>query len=367
MKIAVIGSRGIPVTYSGIETHLEHICPRMVQKGHYVTVYCKRQLDHHHRFYKGVRLKKIPSLNTKHFETLTRAFISVFAEMVSDSDIVHFHAMGPSILAFLPRWLNKKTVVTVHGLDWQRQKWGKAATICLKASEWTSARFCQATICVSKTLKSYYDHKYQINSWYVPNGVEIPDVIAPQKIKAFGLKQNDYILFLSRLVPEKGVHYLIKAYQKLNTKKKLVIAGGAGHTKGYVKKIQNYASGNNNIIFTGFVSGTTLQELFSNAYLFVLPSEVEGLPIVLLEALSYGITPLVSDIPENKEVLNNCGFTFKNKNIESLADYLNYLVKHPGVVKATGKKGREQVERKYNWNKITDKTEQIYYHILNNG
>ena len=270
MKIAMIGSRGIPVTYSGIETHLERLCPRLVQRGLDLVVYGKQNDSYQNNHFQGVRLRQVPAIPTKHLETLSRSFISVLHEVFAQNDIVHFHALGPSVLAFLPKACFKRTLVTVHGLDWQRAKWGRFATGCLKAAEWTSANFCDATICVSRCLKDYYSDKYKLEAWYVPNGVDIPYLRPADIIKSMGLESRRYILFLSRLVPEKGAHYLIEAFRQLNTRMKLVIAGGPGHTQAYVDDIKALAARDDRILFTGFVSGRTLSELFSNAYLYVL-------------------------------------------------------------------------------------------------
>jgi glycosyltransferase involved in cell wall biosynthesis len=364
MKIAMIGSRGIPVTYSGIETHLEQLCPRLVARGHHLRVYCKEDLDFTGDLFQGVHLRRAPAIATKHLETLTRSFISVIMELWAENDIVHFHALGPSVFAILPRICRKRAVVTVHGLDWQRAKWGRFATACLKAGEWTSAQFCDATICVSRGLKEYYIQKYGNSAWYVPNGVNIPDPLPPDSIKVFGLDRKNYILFLSRLVPEKGCHYLIEAFNKIDTSMKLVIAGGAGHTEAYVRYLKDLARNNDRIIFTGFVSGDILKELFSNAYLYVLPSEIEGLPISLLEAMSYALCVLTSDIPENLEITSDCGFSFRNKDPLSLQTTLEILLADSSLVDEKGKIGKEKVIQEYNWDIIAEQTERVYLRIF---
>ncbi len=363
MKIAMLGSRGIPVTYSGIETHLEKLCPRLVEKGHRLVVYCKADMDFKKGRYKGVELKRLPAVNTKHLETLSRTMLAIYREMLSENDIVHFHALGPSIFALLPRAVHKRTVVTVHGLDWQRAKWGKFARLCLKYGEWTSAHFSDATICVSRVLQNYYHQKHGIDARYIPNGVCIPTPLPPKNIGAFGLQPNNYILFMSRLVPEKGCHYLIRAFNQLNTSMKLVIAGGAGHTRDYVSHLRDLAGAHNQIVFTGFVSGNTLKELFSHAYIYVLPSEIEGLPISLLEALSYGLCVVTSDIPENLEIIKNCGFSFKSKDVTGLKAVLAGLLAAPDRVKEAGQRGRQMVRCDYDWDVIADQTERVYRHI----
>ena len=364
MRIAMIGSRGIPVTYSGVETHLAELCPRLARMGHHVVVYGKADIDYRGTVYQGVHLRRVPAIPTKHLETLSRTFVSTCKELVSESDIVHFHCLGPSVFAFLPRVFSKKTVVTVHGLDWQRAKWGHFATSCLKLGEWTSAHLPDATICVSHVLKSYYDQKYGISAWYVPNGVNIPARLLSKDIKAFGLNRKEYILFLSRLVPEKGCEYLIRAFNQIDTCMKLVIAGGPGHTEGYVHKLKTLASINDRIIFTGFVSGNTLGELFSNAYLYVLPSEIEGLPISLLEALGYGICVVTSDIPENLEISQHYGFSFKNRDVSDLKRVLEELLADRRLVEEMGKLGRERIQREYSWDRIAKQTENVYQRVI---
>lgn len=364
MKIAMIGSRGIPVTYSGIETHLEELCPRLVRKGHRLVVYCKADMDYRESRYQGVELKRLPAVHTKHLETLSRTLLAVYYELASQNDIVHFHALGPSVFAFLPKAFQKRTVVTVHGLDWQRTKWGRFASLCLRAGEWTSAHFSDATICVSRVLQEYYHRKHGIKARYIPNGVSIPTQLPPKNIDAFGLEPRKYILFLSRLVPEKGCHYLVRAFQELDTSMKLVIAGGAGHTEEYVRRLKNLAGANDRIVFTGFVSGRTLRELFSQAYLYVLPSEIEGLPISLLEALSFGLCVVTSDIPENLEVVRNCGYSFKSRDVSELKTLLANLLDNPELVRQAGLRSLETVRFNYNWDIIADQTEKVYRHIL---
>jgi len=361
LKIAMLGSRGIPVTYSGVETYLKEICHRLVERGHQVTVYTKANLNYKRDIYKGVFLKRLPSLNTKHLETLTRLFGSLWQEMFSDSDIVHFHALGPSIFSLLPRVVSKKAIATIHGLDWQRAKWGWFATQTLKFGEYASARFPNKTISVSQTIADYYQKKYHNQTVYIPNGVNIPVLKEAQLIKEYGLEAQKFLLFLSRLVPEKGAQYLIEAYKRLDTSLKLVIAGGSGYTDKYVKQLHNLSQNDPNIIFTGFVSGDLLTELFSNAYLYVLPSEIEGLPIALLEAMSFGLCVVTSNIPENISVTKNTyGRSFYNKDVSDLENTLKELVLNPHLVKTIGEKSRVHVNEHYNWDRITDQLEELY-------
>ena len=357
----MVGSRGIPARYSGIEKALEELCPRLVQRGHQVTIYARPNASCNQSFFKGVRIRSLPAINTKHLETFSRVLLSLLLEMGEDNDIVHFHALGPAVFSYIPRLYSSKTVVTIQGLDWQRKKWGWAARLFLKGGEYASATFPNATIVVSKVLKKYYDTKYHVQTTYIPNGVSIPSLKKPNLINKYGLTPKKYLFFASRLVPEKGCHYLIEAFKKLETNMKLIIAGSSSHTDTYLRQLQASSKEHPNILFTGFVSGDLLAELFSNAYLYVLPSEIEGLSLSLLEAMSYGLCAVTSDIPENIGVTQNrFGYSFRNKDVDDLAEKLTCLLQQPDQVWAVGQESRKHVSEHYNWDCITDQTEAVY-------
>lgn len=356
----MVGSRGIPAAYSGIEKALEEICPRLVQRGHQVSVYASTSIPG--RKFQGVDIKQVPAIETKHLETLTRVILSLGHEIFSNSEIVHFHALGPSVFSILPRALGKKTVATVHGLDWQREKWGWVARQALKMGEFASARFPSATIVVSPVLQEYYQTKYGVHPAFIPNGINPPKVREPERIREeYGLAGADYLFFASRLVPEKGCHYLIDAFRQLDTDKKLVIAGGSGHTDEYVAQLHQAAQDIPNILFTGYVSGAKLEELFSNAYIYILPSDIEGLSVSLLEAMSYRLCVVTSDIPENVYVTHEkYGFSFRQGDVSDLASVLSSLLSRPDLVAATGDKAQKHVLEHYTWDRIVDQLEAVY-------
>jgi glycosyltransferase involved in cell wall biosynthesis len=359
----MIGQKGIPAASGGVERHVEELGRRLVQKGHEVTVYCrpyytKSELTE----YKGINLVLKNSINSKHLDAISHTFVSSIDTLMRNYDIVHYHAIGPATLSFIPKMLGKKVIVTVHGLDWQREKWGKFAKMYLKLGEMASAIFPNRTIVVSKVLKEYYKNKYGIDSVAIPNGVDILDKRPPEIIKRWGLEQGNYVLFLARLVPEKGCHHLLKAWRKVKTSKKLVIAGGSSHSDDYVYQLHKEAPGN--VIFTGHVQGQTLVELFSNAYIYVLPSEIEGLPISLLEGMSYSLPCLVSDIPENIEALDDTGFSFVSKNANDLASKLQMLVDSPEMILEAGQKAFNRVSSQYSWHKVVESTEKVYEEVL---
>ena len=362
MKIAMIGSRGIPETYSGIETALKAMCPRLAARGHEVTVYCRSYYGVPDE-YEGVRLISLPSINTKHLDTISHVALCTAHSLFQDFDIIHFHALGPTLLAWLPRAMGRKVVATVQGLDWQRAKWAAVARRTLQLAERTSARLPHRTVVVSKVLQSYYETRYGSSVVYIPNGVEMAVRRPPYLLRQeYGLTGDDYILFASRLVPEKGCHYLLEAYSKLDSSIKLVIAGEGVHTEDYVASLKEMARPG--VIFTGYLSGELLAELFSNAYLYVLPSEMEGLSLSLLEAMSYELCVLSSDIPENREVIQDHGFTFRSGDANSLAQVLDHLLHEEDLVRKYRVKARARVQEEYNWDNITDLTDQLYQSLF---
>jgi len=369
MKIAIIGQKGIPSHSGGVEKHVEDLSTRLVKCGHKVLVYTRpsytdKELAEH----KGVKLISLPSVSTKHLDAITHTFRACLDVIKRDVDVIHFHSIGPSSLILLIKLLRPDLpiVATFHCKDYFHQKWGILARLYLKFGEFVACRVADETIVVSKTLKIYVAKKYNKLVNYAPNGVLPAKNVALNNIKYLQVKKNGYILYVGRLVRHKGVHYLIEAFKRLKTDKKLVIVGGSAHTDDYVKYLKNIAADNKNIIFTGAQTGRTLAELFSNAYLFVQPSKSEGLSIALLEAMSYGKTTLVSDIPENKEVIDYTGFTFRNKNTADLMGKLNALLRNPEVVKNMGAMQKERVASNYNWQNIVDKVQKIYNNAVLN-
>jgi glycosyltransferase involved in cell wall biosynthesis len=363
MKIAMIGLRGIPAKSGGVENVVEHLAPLLVKLGHDVTVYCRNPYcDKQPKTWKGVKLKYLPTINTKYTEAFSHSFLSTLDIIPKHYDIIHYHAMGNGLFSTIPKMLGKKTVVTLHGLDYEREKWGIAAKTYLKISE--KMMDPDAIISVSKKIKDHYKKTYNKNIEFIPNGVDIKKPLPIKSLNRFNLKKDNYILFLSRIVPEKEVHTLIQAYKKLDTNIKLVIAGDATHTDEYLKEAKALAKENKNIIFTGPLYGKDKIEAFSNALFFVLPSTIEGMPIVLLEAMSFGLTPLVSDIKENLAVIEDVGFSFKVRDIKDLSKKLEYLIKNKSLVKNKGRSAKALVKKKYQWQRIAKQTLKLYKNVL---
>jgi glycosyltransferase involved in cell wall biosynthesis len=363
MRIAIVGTKGIPATWGGIERHVEELATRFVGMGHEVTVYCRPYYTTTDEpTYKGIRLKKLPTLKSKNYDAITHTFVSTLHLLAESYDIVHYHAIGPATMSVIPRILGKKTVATVHGLDWQREKWGRRARTYLKFGEVAAVRFPHATIAVSRFLKDYLEKKYHRPVNYIPSAVSDPVYLPPSAIRSYGLEGNDYVLFVARLVPEKGAHFLIEAFNRLDTDKKLVIAGGSSHSDEYVEKLK--AAAGDRVIFTGYVYGDELHELYSNAYCYAHPSTIEGMPITLLEAVAYGRCIIASDIPPNIEVVRDNGIVFESKNVDDLYQSLRTAIDNPSLVSELGRRVQSMGVAEYSYDTIAAKTERLYAAVI---
>lgn len=369
MKIAMLGHKRVPSREGGVEVVVEQLSTRMVQLGN--KVICYNRSGHHIsgrkydskklKEYKGVRLKKVPTINKKGLAAVTSSFFAALFSAFGEYDIVHFHAEGPCAMMWLPKLFGKRCVATIHGLDWQRDKWKGAASKYIMSGEKAAVRYADEIIVLSKNVQRYFEEKYGRKTVYIPNGIERPEKQSAQVItKKFGLYGNDYILFLGRLVPEKGVAELISAFKMINTNKKLVIAGGSSDTQKYMQELMNIADGDERIIFTGFVEGQTLDELFSNTYLYCLPSKLEGMPLSLLEAMSYGCCCLTSDIPECTSVVENMAPVFKLSDPDALKILLQQLCDDPTIVDGYKANAADFICKKYNWDDIVYKTLDLY-------
>lgn len=363
MKIAMIGQKGIPSRAGGVEIHVEELAAGLVKAGVQVDVYCRKYYCKNRvKEHRGIRLYYIPTINTKHLDAIIYTFLATMIALGRGYDVFHYHACGPSSLCWIPKLFGKKVVCTTHGLDWKRAKWGAIAQDYIKFGEKVIARHADEVVVLNEPMKDYFQETYGRKTNIIPNGVEEPVLLEAELIKEkWGLEKENYILFLGRLVPEKGIHYLIEAYQQSGTDKKLVIAGGSSHSDDYVERLAAMSIDNDNIIMTGFVSGRLLEELYSNAFLYVLPSDVEGLPISLLEAMSYKRSCLVSDIKENVTTGGNTIFTFHQGNVKDLTKQLKLIDNlEPEMVRVKGREAGEYVLDTYRWEVIVDKTLNVY-------
>ena len=372
MKIAMIGQKGIPTIYGGIERHVEELSLELAKIGHDVLVYARS-------WYTPKAIKKVEnvriihtlSLQTKHLDAITHTFTSTINAIRQKPDVIHYHGVGPSLLAIIPKIFAPKikVVVTSHCLDRYHQKWGLIARLVLRLGEWTAIKYAHQTITVSKTLKDYYLNEFREKTIYLPNGITaVPEHPGSALIEnKWDLQKNKYVLMVSRLVKHKGAHYLLEAWQfaklqypELLKDYKLVITGGSSKTKKYVKELEKIAQDDDSIIFTGWQHGRVLEQLYANTALFVHPSQNEGLPVTVLQAMSYGRTVLLSDILEHKEIISDKRYLFNNANIGSLADKLIELFKNKPQLIDQGKINKVFVEKTYNWQDIAQKTSRVY-------
>jgi glycosyltransferase involved in cell wall biosynthesis len=362
LRIAFIGGRGVISKYSGIETYYEEVGKRLVAMGHEVTIYCRNHFTPDLPEHNGMRLVRFPTVRSKHLETLIHTFLSSLHAMTQRYDVVHYYALGPALFSFLPRLFRKKSAVTVQGLDWQRKKWGRAASAILKLGERASARLPNGTMVVSRTLQQHYREAHGIEAFYVPNGGLLRERTGSAKLSEWGLESGKYILFLGRFSPEKGCHLLVEAFEQLDTDVKLVMAGAASYCDDYSRELREHAG--DRIRILDWVSGDALDELLTNAMIFVLPSDLEGLSLALLDAMGAGLCVLASDVPENREAIEGAGFTFRRGDAADLADRLRFLIANPAAREAAGKSARRRVEDEYQWQGIAEQIEHAYFNIL---
>ncbi|GAC1434866.1 MAG: glycosyltransferase family 4 protein [Terriglobales bacterium] len=349
--------------YSGIETYYEEVGKRLVKSGHDVTVYCRTyftpKLAEHH----GMRLVRLPTIRSKHLDTLVHTLLSTVHAVFSCGDVVHYHASGSAMFSFLHSDVWEKTVVSVQGLDWKRKKWGKVASSILQFAEGRAAAFPNATIVVSRILQQHYRTQGSRGTICIPNGTSVRETMTSRRLSAWGLKADSYILFLGRFSPEKNCHLLIEAYKKLgDTPVKLVLAGGSSYSDACAEKVR--AEQSNHIRVLDWLSGEALDELITNAMLFVLPSDIEGLSLSLLDAMGAGVCVLTSDIPENLEVTDGVGYSFRRGNASDLARMLALLISNPAMPHAAAEGALKRVEQQYLWDNITSRIEKVYRGLL---
>lgn len=370
IRVYVIGQKGIPKSGElggGIETHVEELTIRMAAKGHKIFVYVRPWFQYKTLGkYKGVTTIRKWTLKSKNFEAIVHTLICSIDVLWRDADIIHYHGVGPSTLSWIPRLFkpSAKVVVTFHSQDRFHKKWRFFARLYLRWGEWTSCKFPHRTIVVSHNIKVYCANRFKAQTDYIPNGVTPHVVKKSNELAQFGLKPNEYFLVVARLVQHKGIHYLIQAYQGLKTRKKLVIVGAPSFSGQYLKFLEALAEGNRNIIFTGFRSGDTLKQLFANAFVYVHPSESEGLSITILEAMSFGNCVLISDIPENMETIDHSGYSFRSGNVTDLRKKMKYLLDNSNEVAEKGVKGKQFIKAYFHWDNIVDSTLKLYRDIL---
>lgn len=370
LRIAMLGHKRIPSREGGIEIVVEELASRMANIGHQVV--CYNRAGHHvsgaaydtekRKQYGAVRLKTVPTIEKKGLAAVSSSFFACLCSALSRYDVVHIHAEGPAFFSFLPKLFGKRVVVTVHGIDWQREKWKSGfGSKYIRQGEKNAVRYADEIIVLSKGVQDYFQQTYGRTTRFIPNGVNVPEKRPAEDIsQKYGLTKDSYILYLGRLVPEKGIRYLIEAFRQVRTDKRLVIAGGSSDTDTFTEELHEMAKDDPRILFTGFVQGQTLEELYSNAYLYTLPSDLEGMPLSLLEAMSYGNACVVSDIPECTEVVEEKALVFPKGNVKALRECLQDACDHPDKIDNLKQQAADYICARYNWDDVVKETLQLY-------
>lgn len=365
----MIGHKRFGGREGGVEVVVTELARRMAALGHEVTCYDRSGADvmtgeavsESKRIVDGVRVVPVRTIDKKGFAALSSSYFATKAAIEDRPDVIHYHAEGPCVPLPLAKRAGIRAVATIHGLDWQRAKWGRLASAYIKMGERAAAKKADGLIVLSEGVKRYFKESYGRETIYIPNGVDMPKCLSASLIRErWSLEQGSYVLYLGRLVPEKRPELLIEAFKQLETDKRLVIAGGSSDTSEYERELRAAASGDGRIVFTGFVAGNVLAELYSNCFCYALPSDVEGMPMSLLEAMAHGCCCVTSDIPECADVLGDAGLTFPGGDAAALRDRLASLMVDPGRVAGLGDAAKTRVEEHFDWDSVVKRTLEVY-------
>jgi glycosyltransferase involved in cell wall biosynthesis len=365
MRIALLGTRGIPASYSGFETCVEQLGRRLVQRGHQVTVYCRA---HHVKYestdYEGMRLVKPPTIANKYLDTIVHSFISSLHALPQRYDVALYFIAGNSPVTWIPRLVGTKTILNVDGLDWKREKWPAFAKKYIQFAEYLATRLPNAYLTDSRVVQGYYRDRFDSEPPYIPYGSEV-DIVPPgETLARFGLEPGRYILFVGRLVPENCADHLVQAFRGLDTDLKCVIVGDAAYAQDYIAALKASARDDPRVVFTGYVFGRGYQELGSNAYIFVETSGVGGTHPALTEAMAFGNCVVVHDTPENLETIGDAGFAYDGKTgAESLRSVLRQILSTPQLVNEYRQRAQHCARRHFNWETVTDDYERLFYKL----
>lgn len=366
MKIALLGTRGVPASYSGFETCVEQLGQRLVQRGHEVTVYCRsHHITYEGTHYKGMRLIKLPTIANKYLDTMVHSFISSLHALPQQYDIALYFIAGNSPVTWIPRLVGTKTLLNVDGLDWKREKWPELAKKYIQFAEYLATKLPNIYLTDSQVVQGYYRDRFNDAPPYVPYGSDVELLPPGDTLAQFGLEPHKYVLFVGRLVPENCAHHLVTAFRQLDTDLKCVIVGDAAYAEAYKADLHALAEDDPRIIFTGYVFGKGYQELGSNAYLFAETSGVGGTHPALVEAMAFGNCVITYDTPENLETIGDAGFAYEGKvGAESLQKILAQLLKNPDLVQKYRELAQVRAKSTYTWEAVTDGYERLFYQAI---
>ncbi len=366
MKIALVGTRGIPASYSGFETCAEELSVRLVARGHQVTVYCRsHHIAYNKPYYRGVRLVRLPTIPNKYLDTIVHTLLASLHTLTQDYDVVLMFIAGNSPVSFVPRLGGKKVALNVDGLDWKRRKWPPLAKKYIQWAEWLATKLPNLAITDSRQVQRYYRERFGAETTYIAYGAEAFPTPPGEYMRRYGLEPRQYILFVGRLVPENCAHHLVAAFGRLETDMRCVIVGDAPYAADYIQELK--AAAGPRVIFTGYLYGAGYQELSSHAYVFVETSEVGGTHPALLEAMAFGNAVIVNDTLENLETIGDAGLAYDgSRGAEQLAETLQDLIDHPERVATYRLRAQERVRRHFTWDAVTDEYEALFQRALKN-
>ena len=365
MKIAIMGIRGIPANYGGFETFAEELAPRLVKRGHRVTVYGRSNIiNYKGKYYKGAKLVVLSTLSHKYLDTLVHTFLCIIHSLFYRYDIILLCNAANSIFSFVPRLVGQKVVVNVDGIERKRKKWNWLGRLWYLLGEFFSILFPNEIVSDAKVIQNYYWDRYRKKSTFIPYGANTEKVNIAKVLNKFGIRSNQYILYVSRLEPDNNAHIVIKAFKKVKTNFKLVIVGDAPYATEYKSYLKNLAESDPRVIFTRFVFGKGYEEFQSNAYCYVHATEVGGTHPALIEAMGFGNCVIVNGTPENIEVVENAGIIYKKNDIEDLKEKIEYVIKNPEIIKMYGKQARKRIKANYSWDTVTDKYESLFLEMV---
>jgi glycosyltransferase involved in cell wall biosynthesis len=364
VRIALLGTRGIPASYSGFETCAEQLGKRLVSRGHSVTVYCRsHHITYDGPFYEGIRLVKLPSIRNKHLDTIVHAFLSSIHALGQRYDIALYFIVGNSPVTWIPRVVGQKTILNVDGLDWKREKWSKPAKMYLQAAERWATWMPNTYITDSRTIQAYYEERFGAAPPFIPYGSDVEPMPPGEFLRRYELQPRRYVLFVGRLVPENCAHHLVQAFSGLETDMRCVIVGDAPYAEGYIAELKRGAG--EGVVFTGYLFGDGYRELSSHAYLFVEPSGVGGTHPALVESMAFGNCVVVQDTPENLETVGDAGFAYDgSRGAAALRPVLELLLSSPDVVQEYRHRARQRAAAEFSWDRVTDDYERMFYQLL---
>ncbi|MEW6572171.1 MAG: glycosyltransferase [Bacillota bacterium] len=364
MRIAIMGIRGIPANYGGYETFAEELAPRLVQRGHEVTVYCRTNIvKHPERFYKGVRLVKLPTISHKYLDTPVHTLLSVLHSLFCRYDVILMCNAANAIFTIVPRLRGVKVALNVDGIERLRKKWNRLGQSWYLLGEYLATKFPNAIVADARVIQDYYREKYRAASVMIPYGANITKVQTTQVLERFGLKPQGYILYVSRLEPENNAHIVIQAFKQVKTDFKLALVGDAPYATSYKAYLKQLAKDDPRIVMTGFVFGEGYKELQSHAYCYIQATEVGGTHPALVEAMGFGNLVIANGTPENIEVVADAGLIYRKNDVADLAAKLQWAIDNPGKLDKYRQAAANRVKEHYSWEAVTEAYEKLFWEL----